>query len=836
MQLISSNLLPIPIAAGQDGSGSSSVEFGLEYCPSMDLIAVYPKHIVGSQANPNSEFAQPDPVAENIYGYEEDEELNVDVYRLNGQKVFTATIEIESKETGIVGVAWREDGIILAISTSDNRIRLVNTFSGKIVHTFTSISAQSSPVSRRTSGFKNDSSARSGKRKSLTQGGNSRKRLCLPLFMHYSTHLANPDSNRSRLAEVHKENGRVLDDLLGLHADVDELLKLEADLPKELAGIDVEQSLPKLATIPTGAIGDNAVFSTRTSIDSLLHATKQSTKSSGTDIVTIARDNAKIHVRIFDSFEVGDSDLNSALRLPSGCVLDSARSIVTHPFEEKIFVLASEEADGNSTRSKKQNMSDVAGNNGLHLLSLDLRFLQQSRLGLPVLATKATQLHNLARYLRQIEQQLTREAKSAFDLPSRFIRTLEEDLKEQDGEGSTFQTSSYHALVTGEVTGKFKEWLVDILGDRGVKRWEKAVFECLETARRLMNENWMPAVERAGVVVSRLMGLAASSAFSVDKTILDGLRDTIDVMAIVGEDLIREVNMEINGFSAFIAWLKREVEAAGLEDTSEKLEEMRENSNHSDVRKVMKYVSERVQDTAVKTYIRDEPVVEADTDNDLTFYKDFCETRRSTKKAYTPPTIRNLTGRIRTQCDLLFRQVAQQLEENVVVEHICRVNGPWDAEVLACRIIHQQNHAVLITLTTDPDNEGTLYMAQKSLDEAKGDTQMTNIALDDVLAILDIKFLEDETGLVLVRGKDSVKVLSLSLHDGLEVDATPRHVFGGVNDNFTKLGLSPWKMNVNGRKGRRTMTILDRLGRGYGVFDLDSSEGDASDDDEAMRG
>ena len=35
---------------------------------------------------------------------------------------------------------------------------------------------------------------------------------------------------------------------------------------------------------------------------------------------------------------------------------------------------------------------------------------------------------------------------------------------------------------------KLKEWLVDEVGDRGLKRWEKAVGDCLEVVRRMTSE------------------------------------------------------------------------------------------------------------------------------------------------------------------------------------------------------------------------------------------------------------------------------------------------------------------------------------------------------------
>lgn len=839
MQLISSNLFPAPIAQAQDGSAAGpSVEFGLKYCPSMDLVAVYPRTLLSKTRDTAADSTKPgtDP----YYVDEEEDEIVVDVYRLNGQRAFTTAIDSESKTVGIVDIAWREDGIILAITTSDNRVRLVNAFSGKIVHSFKSTSDQPARESQQVSSAKHEPTSPAGKRKSTTRDGQSRKRICIPTSTHYSAHLPNPDTTRSRLAAVTEETGKVLDDLLGLHADVDQLLKSEADLPKELANIDVEQYLPKLSTLPASGMSEDDIFSTRTSIDAILHSGKQRTVSGSIDVIAIAQSNADIHIRVFDSFEVGNISFNSALNLPTGCMLEDVKKLVSHPLSQQIYALVEEHIDHSATRSKRQTTLEKTSGSRLHLLSLDLRFLQQSSLSLHVLAIKATQIHNLIRYLRQIEQQLAREIKTAFDLPLRFIRTLEEDLKEQDGEGSTFQTSAYHALLVGEVSGKFKEWLVDILGDRGVKRWEKAVADCLENVRRFMTENWNPAVERAGVAVSRLMGLVASGTFNVERTVLEGLRNTIDVMAMIGEDLVREVNVEIAGFTAFITWLKREVEAAGLEETSEKLEEMRDNSDHSEVRKVLKYISERLPNTAVKKYIRDEPasnVPPKDTEDDISFYNAFCKARKNTKESFSPPSMKCLTGRLGQQCDRLFRQVARQLQENVLVEYVCPLTNSWDVRFMDCRVLFEPEYPVLNIFSADLDNKGAIRVGQRSLGQGNSDTKATTITLEDSKEILDIKCADDKTVFALVRATKATKILSIKLRDGFEFEVDTRHVFGSVQDSFLKLGLSPWRLEINGRKGRRTMTVLDKEGRGYGVFDLDSVDGEAGGDkDEVMSG
>lgn len=116
---------------------------------------------------------------------------------------------------------------------------------------------------------------------------------------------------------------------------------------------------------------------------------------------------------------------------------------------------------------------------------------------------------------------------------------------------------------------------------------------------------------------------------------------------------------------------------------------------------------------------------------------------------------------------------------------------------------------------------------------------MRNNVLEDNGEILDIKFADDDEIFVLMRTSDTIKVLSIRLEDDAEGEVRTRHVFGGAHDSYTKLGLIPWRLEINGRNTRRTMTVLDVQGRGYGVFDLDSTEPeirDDGDDDEVMSG
>ena len=106
-------------------------------------------------------------------------------------------------------------GQILAVAFNDNSLRLFNAYSGKAVH-------------RLAGNF--DS-------KSLVS--------CLGWGVNFT------DSKTTRL-QLHESSGTLcLDDLLTHSHPAASLEHLKANLPRELALLDIESSLPKLSTLPS---------------------------------------------------------------------------------------------------------------------------------------------------------------------------------------------------------------------------------------------------------------------------------------------------------------------------------------------------------------------------------------------------------------------------------------------------------------------------------------------------------------------------------------------------------------------------------------------------------
>lgn len=202
---------------------------------------------------------------------------------------------------------------------------------------------------------------------------------------------------------------------------------------------------PQLA--PDGFFYSDDVFSSRASIDAIFHSNNKNT-SDTVDVLFVGFDDGTIHLRIFDCFEIGSLQVGSSAGGSSSC---RALRHASHPMSSTHALLVS--APASEERQKS-----------LSLLTLDLRFITKSGLYLSLLASKTTQLQNLLRYINQVQRQIQVEWKNALDLPTRYMRNINEDLQEKCH--CDFVTAAYHLAVTGHCFDPLKEFLVDIVGER----------------------------------------------------------------------------------------------------------------------------------------------------------------------------------------------------------------------------------------------------------------------------------------------------------------------------------------------------------------------------------
>ncbi|CRK39037.1 hypothetical protein BN1723_000603 [Verticillium longisporum] len=268
----------------------------------------------------------------------------------------------------------------------------------------------------------------------------------------------------------------------------------ELDLPRELTFLDVESSLPKLSPLPSASAGegeDAMVFTLRTGIDFLFRPFNTA-ESDEVFVMVVGTSDGRLHLSIYDSFVIGDFRYT----LPSSMYKPGVLQLIhhaAHPSASTHCLILKHPADDDRA---------------VYLVPMDLPFVPYSPINLALLASKLTTLQKLLRYVKQSQLHATVEYNNTRELPSKFLRSIQEDLQGAERGPTDIVQALFHTVVTGHTHEVVKEWLVDQLAERGHKRWDKAAVSGLEALRALVHENLLPALERCAVILSRLRGLA----------------------------------------------------------------------------------------------------------------------------------------------------------------------------------------------------------------------------------------------------------------------------------------------------------------------------------------
>lgn len=130
-------------------------------------------------------------------------------------------------------------GHFLAVVCSDNNIRVLSAYNGKIVHKISCGQSLSqdwishSPLSSRTVVA------------AAAAADLPTPVSCLGWGVSFT-------DSKSILQNLQDTGGKVtMDDILSSEIHLSKLTQLKADLPRELALLDIERSLPKLSTLPS---------------------------------------------------------------------------------------------------------------------------------------------------------------------------------------------------------------------------------------------------------------------------------------------------------------------------------------------------------------------------------------------------------------------------------------------------------------------------------------------------------------------------------------------------------------------------------------------------------
>ncbi|KAJ5161911.1 Anaphase-promoting complex subunit 4 [Penicillium capsulatum] len=794
----------------------------LAYCPTMDLIALST----------------------------DDDELRV--FRLNGQRVFGGSFKGdpylgESEEDGEVrALAWKGNGRLLAVACGDGSLRVISAYNGKTVHHYPAYQGR-------------------GDDDSVEDQPPLPKVTCLGWGVNFT-------DSKATQKHLHESAGQIsVEDLLspGIHPSNAAAL-LKADLPRDLALLDIESSLPKLSTLPaTGAEDD--LFSSRASIDAIFHSAVKDASDS-VDVIFVGFSDGCVHLRIFDCFEIGSFPVGESTGLADSCrILRHA----SHPMSSTHALLASS-GEGQSRKS-------------LDLVTLDLRFITKSGRYLSLLASKTTQLQNLLRYIGQVQRQIELEWKNAQELPARFLRSVNEDLQEKCQ--CDFVTAIYHFVVTGHCFEPMREFLVDIVGERGHKRWDKAVSGGYESIRRLTHECLLPALERSQVLMSRLVGLSKfhklSDVLGLDTPRLNAIVETLDCLHLLSHRILTNTNEELKQFNAFSRWLRHEITILNSEPLSQTLEENLEKRDLFDVPPTVKYITGALRKSVLRNFIRQLPMLGVPqppttvTDkwlpdgHDRSFYDTFKSLLQQQRQiqaeggdgtSVDAPKLNDLTRRLGIQFEKVFAEIALTQRRGILHRSPLTLYTDCDESVSDVRICYEDSEegqpcSIYVAIRSSTTTS-TIYIYRVVLDSINGVSSTRAISIAPIVLpggeVRQLRFVDDDTLMVLwansqgpsyllnfpfqpssVRSpsaSDTPSFIDYSPCDPHPTTAKPsgqappldlsvlseagaiRHVFA-TSGSKTK----PIRVDVHGRKDRRAICVLYGDAMRYDVLDMDAA-------------
>ncbi|KAE9379056.1 hypothetical protein N431DRAFT_363885 [Stipitochalara longipes BDJ] len=625
-------------------------------------------------------------------------------------------------------IRWKPNGQLLAIAWSDGSVRLVGAESSKIVHQFTA-------------------------------GDMASGVTC----MDWVTNLTNKSASS---ISGGKDLGSWDTFLMGDGILSDE--KSPLDLPRDLSLIDIETSLPKLSVLAAAGSSDD-VFSSRQSLDAIFRPFDPK-DNAAVDVMVVGTREGTIHLSIYDSFVIGS--------FPSPVVVDHIPAhLARHASHEKY-----------STHSL---LMRSAASDHLFLVPMDLRFISASSQYLSLLASRSTAFQNLLRYIHQVQLLMVSEWKASQELPSRFLRNINETLGEKDN-GDIVQ-ALYHSVATGHTFPSVREWLVDELSERGHKRWDKAVTTGLENLRRLVHENMLPALDRCSVILSRFAGIAKfqgsneTVGFSIQQINL--IMDTVACLHLISSKILVQVVDELDLFAAFSSWVRYEIDRLASDSSASPDDDKVEKEASIDHSKVLLYLQTAMTNSPLAMYFDDS--LPDDHDNSwnnaeqgLPIYdlldKQLQKQERGAPYMKTLPRVDLLCKLLARQASTVFSQIAEAEKRNVIFGKVYEIGLAETAGPLDMRMSTVDTSACRTHITFVPKGyPNIVQVIRLGLFIENGISQVQTI--DSALVqlgdgtIKDIKFMDDNLLLVLWDSSGTRSLLRL-FYDNIPADPGALHL------------------------------------------------------------
>jgi anaphase-promoting complex subunit 4 len=378
-----------------------------------------------------------------------------------------------------------------------------------------------------------------------------------------------------------KKTASSLDDFLERVPDAGKV-EIPLDLPDQLSRLDICASFPRpalLMVLPPGAYkgGDHSdaeLFSSQVSLDAAL-STNTSHSVNGLEALMLAQDDGHIRLVFYDVLSIGYISLPESWKLEKvkykGCAWNAFSSTYMFLME----------------------YTEEAGKTKTALVPLSLRFLRSSGSQLHLIESKTAQLHTLVNYVGEAIIALGYHWDHAKELPTKFMDNINEELAREgfeDGLASKYKSkdpnlvqSLFHLAATGYCPPTLKEWLVDILAERGHKRWDHSIMNGYAKVRELVHTSILPALDRCAAILTHLRGLAIyhenSPIFNVPSPTFDSILEIIRCMRLLAHHVLLYYSEESRQFTTFSTWLRREIDTQASQTPPNPNEEAEQDLN-----------------------------------------------------------------------------------------------------------------------------------------------------------------------------------------------------------------------------------------------------------------
>ena len=137
----------------------------------------------------------------------------------------------------------------------------------------------------------------------------------------------------------------------------------------------------------------------------------------------------------------------------------------------------------------------------------------------------------------------------------------------------------------------------------------------LQTLRSLIHENFLPALERVGIILSRLLGIArfheSRDEIGFTSAQITKVMDIVSCLMLVGNKVLLLVMEELDLFHSFSSWLRHEIDRLASSSASEELTEKEATMEHG---KILTYIQQYMPASPLRHYLSS--VSSEDTDRD----------------------------------------------------------------------------------------------------------------------------------------------------------------------------------------------------------------------------